>query len=58
MITTYRIPWSFVTQTSYYIYKSGADPGFEVRGDALKIMAPSGARRENFGGISCEKSRF
>ena len=27
-------------------------------GGALKIMAPSGARRENFGGISCEKSRF
>ena len=27
-------------------------------GGALKIIARSGARRENFGGISCEKSRF
>ena len=27
-------------------------------GGALKIMAPSGARHEIFGGISCEKSRF
>ena len=38
---------------------SGADPGFQVRGGgALKKMAPSGGRRENFWGISCEKSRF
>ena len=27
-------------------------------GDALKIIAPSGTRHENFWGISCEKSRF
>jgi hypothetical protein len=37
---------------------SGADPGFPVRGGALKKNAPSGGRRENFWGISCEKSRF
>ena len=36
----------------------GADPGFPVRWSALKIMAPIGARRENFWGISCDKSRF
>ena len=37
----------------------GADPGFQVRGGgALKKIAPSGGRREKFGGISCEKSRF
>ena len=40
----------------------GADPGFQVRGGggggALKKIAPSGGRRENFGGISCENSRF
>ena len=37
----------------------GADPSFQVRGGgALKIIAPSGGRRENVGGISCEKSRF
>jgi hypothetical protein len=28
--------------------RSGADPGFQVRGGALKKIAPSGGRRENF----------
>ena len=40
---------------------TGADPGFQVRGGgggALKKIAPSRGRRENFWGISCEKSRF
>ena len=37
---------------------SGADREFQVSGGALKKIAPSGGRRENFGGISCEKSRF
>ena len=37
---------------------SGADPGFQVRGVALKKIAPSGGRSEHFWGISCEKSRF
>jgi hypothetical protein len=37
---------------------SGADPGFQVRGGALKKNAPSGGRREHFWGISREKSRF
>jgi hypothetical protein len=36
----------------------GADPGFQVRGGALKKIAPSGGRREHFWGISCEKSLF
>jgi hypothetical protein len=36
-------------------YDTGADPGFQVRGGALKKIAPSGGRRENFWGISCEK---
>ena len=36
----------------------GADPGFQVRVGALKKIAPSGGRRENCWGISCEKSRF
>ena len=39
-------------------YIPGADPGFQVRGGALKKIAPSRERRENFWGISCEKSRF
>ena len=40
--------------------RSGADPGFQVRGggDALKKIAPSRGRREKCWGISCEKSRF
>jgi hypothetical protein len=33
----------------------GADPGFQVRGVALKKIAPSGGMRENVWGISCEK---
>jgi hypothetical protein len=40
---------------------AGADPRFQVRGGGgahLKKIAPSGGRRENFWGISCEKSRF
>ena len=40
---------------------SGADPGFQVRGGALKKIAPSGGGgggREHFWGISCEKLRF
>ena len=36
---------------------AGADPGFQA-GGALKKIAASGGRRENFWGISCEKSRF
>ena len=31
---------------------------FKIEGGARKKIAPSGGRRENFGGISCEKSRF
>ena len=37
---------------------TGADPGFQVRGGALKKIAPSGGRREHFWGIPCEKSRL
>ena len=37
---------------------SGADPGFQVRGSTLKIIAPSAGRHENFRGILCEKSWF
>ena len=40
------------------MYIAGADPGFQVRGDALKKIALSGGRHEFFLGISCEKSRF
>ena len=37
---------------------SGADPGFQVRGGALKKIAPSGGRHENVWGISCENHDF
>jgi hypothetical protein len=37
---------------------SWADTGFQVRVGALKKIAPSGGRRENVRGITCEKSRF
>ena len=46
------------TGLGYHQLVSGADPRFEVRGGALKKIAPSGGRRENCWGISCEKSRF
>jgi hypothetical protein len=36
---------------------SRADPGCQVRGGALKKIAPSGGRREHFWDISCEKLR-
>ena len=36
----------------------GADPGFQVRGGALKKIAPSGGRHEIFWGISCENHDF
>ena len=43
--------------SSSYVY-TGADPGSQVRGGALKKIAPSRGRREHFWGFSCEKSRF
>jgi hypothetical protein len=46
--------WDIKDQTPV----TGADPGFQVRGGALKKIAPSGGRCEKFWGISCEKSRF
>ena len=36
----------------------GADPGLQVKGAHFKKIAPSGGRRKNFWGNSCEKSRF
>jgi hypothetical protein len=41
-----------------YALIAGADPGFQARWGALKKIAPSGGRRKNILGISCEKSRF
>ena len=46
---------------TYILYKVSTNQGriqdFKI-GGALKIIGPSGARRENFLGISCEKSRL
>jgi hypothetical protein len=47
-----------LSETEADMQYAGADPGFLVRGGALKKIAPSGGRRENFWDISCEKSRF
>ena len=49
-----------VSMISQLEFRPGADPGFQVRGEGgtLKKIAPSGGRREKFGGISCDKSRF
>jgi hypothetical protein len=41
----------------YTIYRGGSRIS-SYGGGALIKIAPSGGRRENFGGISCEKSRF
>ena len=46
---------------SFLLAKSatqGRIQDFKLGGVALKEIAPSEARRENFWGISCEKSRF
>ena len=48
-----------INDSTCYSPYTGVDPGFQARGGgALKKIAPSGGRRENFWGISCEKSRF
>ena len=46
----------FVVSPLKHASRPGADPGFQVRRGALKKTAPSGGRRENVWGISCEKS--
>jgi len=46
-----------IATISSIMYIQGQIQDFKL-GGALKIIAPGGARRENFGGISCEKSRF
>jgi hypothetical protein len=38
--------------------EQGRIQDFKLGGGALKKIAPSGGMRENFWGISCEKSRF
>ena len=58
----YNLNWnhkpSLTRHLFYWSTCSGADPGFQVRWGSLEKIAPSGGRRENFWGISCEKSRF
>ena len=44
--------------SSYKCNYQGRIQDFKLGGGALKKIAPSGGRRENFWGISCEKSRF
>jgi hypothetical protein len=60
--TSVVILWLLSMYYKYHFMRlsplSGADPGIQVRGGALKKIGPSGGRREHFWGISCEKSRF
>ena len=74
-----RFQLSVLPVSNVLLLITGADPGFQVRGDALKkmrraeggaknvgvfrvkkhdILSNCGGRREKFGDISCEKSRF
>jgi hypothetical protein len=52
------IPVKMTKVNTIQQHHSGADPGVKVKGGALKKIAPSGGRHENYWGISCEKSRF
>ena len=45
-----------ISWQSVLLVDAGADPGFQVRGGALKKIAPSGGRRENVWGISCDET--
>ena len=47
--------YAIVQQIKVY---QGRIQDFKLGGAHLKKIAPSGGRRENFWGISCEKSRF
>jgi hypothetical protein len=52
-----KLALNTITQPySIQVHATGADPGFQVSG--ADLIAPSGGRRDNFWGISCEKSRF
>ena len=53
--TVVSVSYHYKDQTKHV---AGADPGFQVRGGALKKFAPSGGRHVKFRGISCEKSFF
>jgi hypothetical protein len=58
VISHTKYPKNVRARVSHEDLYSVADPGFQVRGGALKKIAPNGGRREHFWGISCEKSRF
>jgi hypothetical protein len=58
--TAIQVAFCFSTMNTTNIYclfyfMLWTDPGFQVRGGVLKTIAPSGGRRENIWGISCEK---
>ena len=50
--------WTFLLLLLFFMQFQGRIQDFKLGGGARKKIAPSGGRRENFGGISCEKSRF
>ena len=60
-IHTWLIGWTGKLQVDIQLSHplQGRIQGFKLgEGGALKKIAPSGGRRENLWGISCEKSRF
>ena len=54
------VAWIIKLLNEYILVRQiqGRIQDFKLGGGALKKIAPSEGRRENFGGISCEKSRF
>ena len=55
----YDINRNYCRLTMFSIYcNQGRIQDFKLGGGALKKIAPSGGRRENVWGISCEKSRL
>jgi hypothetical protein len=52
------VPTVTSTLILFLVLVNRGDPGFQVRGGALKKIAPSGGRREKCWGISCENHDF
>jgi hypothetical protein len=60
-VSIYNIAVSFIGRgivNDCSVTDQGRIQDFKLGGGALKKIAPSGGRRENFLGISCEKSPF
>jgi hypothetical protein len=54
----YKKQINVIESLLYYKVFPGADPGFQVRGGALKKFAPNRGRRENFWGFRVKNHDF